>query len=106
MLKRVPEKFSAVLNFGTSNVKEKVYRQEDILFKKGQQKSIKLKVMKTQSNNLLEKLVKEEIEVLTNQVREILALDFKRSNDKVFSAAELWNIQRQRKTYTKRRFSF
>ena len=62
--------------------------------------------MKTQSNNLLEKLAGEDILQLTNQVKETLAMDFKKAGAKIFSAAELWNIQRQRKAYTKRRFSF
>jgi len=62
--------------------------------------------MKMQSNNLLEKLAKEEVVNLTSQVRETLALNFKKTSEKIFSAAELWNIQRQRKAFVKRRFSF
>ncbi len=54
----------------------------------------------------MEKLAKEEITLLTNQVKETLALNFKKAGEKIFSAAELWNIQRQRKGYVKRRFSF
>ncbi|CAN5794642.1 hypothetical protein BH11BAC4_BH11BAC4_12950 [soil metagenome] len=62
--------------------------------------------MKTQSNNLLEKLAGAEIISLTTEVKETLALDLKRNVEKIFSAAELWNIQRQRKAHIKRRASF
>jgi len=62
--------------------------------------------MKMQSNNFLEKLVKEEITVLTTQVKETLAIEFKKAGDRIFSAAELWNIQRQRRAFTQRRASF
>jgi hypothetical protein len=56
--------------------------------------------MKLQSNqtiNLLKELSKEEMKFLTNGVKEILSADFKKEEKKVFSAAQLWNIQRRRK---------
>lgn len=62
--------------------------------------------MKIQSNNFLEKLSKTEVGNLTITVRETLALNFKKNSDKIFSAAELWNIQRNRKGFNRRRFSF
>ena len=58
--------------------------------------------MKLSSNNLLERLSNSEIENLTNQVRETLAIDtgfnFEKKPKGIFTAAQLWNIQRQRKT--------
>lgn len=57
--------------------------------------------MKTQNNQFLTMLTREEIKQLTSTVRE--TVDHKM--DKVFSAAELWNIQRNRRTIRSRRFA-
>jgi hypothetical protein len=56
--------------------------------------------MKTQSN-LFQEITKTEINTLTEQVKETLALGYKTT--KQFSAADLWNIQRQRKAFRSRR---
>jgi len=58
--------------------------------------------MKTQSSNLFNQLSKEEVENLTMETKETLATDHCQIN-KTFSAAELWNIQRQRKSINQRR---
>jgi len=42
-------------------------------------------------------LSNEEIKFLTNEVTETLCMDIKNNGKKVFSAAQLWNIQRRRK---------
>lgn len=65
--------------------------------------------MKFQSNNtknLLELLTNNEIKNLTIEVRETIAHGFKEEKRKIFSAADLWNIQRQRKNISGRRFYF
>ncbi|MFN8247954.1 MAG: hypothetical protein U0T68_03275 [Ferruginibacter sp.] len=61
--------------------------------------------MKMQSNTLLKKISSLELTVLTSQVKETITTEFYKTSEKVFSAAELWNIQRQRKNFTRRRFS-
>lgn len=53
-------------------------------------------IMKTQTT-LLTTLSKEQVKQLTTQVKETLAAGFN-SNEKIFSAADMWNIQRRRKT--------
>lgn len=54
--------------------------------------------MKKQTN-LFQNLNKAEINNLTHQVKETLAIGY----NKQFSAADLWNIQRQRKAVSLRR---
>jgi hypothetical protein len=51
--------------------------------------------MKTENNNLLTSLSKGETKRITEIERETNAFDI--DHKKHFSAAELWNIQRQRK---------
>ena len=70
---------------------------------------LKIKIMKFQSNNtknLLESLTSNEIKNLTIEVRETIAHGFKKEKRKIFSAADLWNIQRQRKSILSRRLYF
>lgn len=63
--------------------------------------------MKTQSTNLFNQISKTQVENLTMEVKETLALGYSHTQSKTFSAAELWNIQRQRKSLNqRRRFSF
>ena len=59
--------------------------------------------MKTQNNNLVSKLTKGETATLTSIVDETLALGM--SQHKPFTAAELWNIQRRRRSFVQRRFN-
>ena len=58
--------------------------------------------MKLASNNFLEKLSNSEIENLTIEVKESLATNtvllFEKKPKVVFTSAQLWNIERQRKT--------
>lgn len=53
--------------------------------------------MKFQSNQLLESLSKNELKVLTTEVKETLSPDFKKEKKRNFTAAQLWNIYRRRK---------
>lgn len=65
--------------------------------------------MKFQSNNtknLLETLTNNEIKNLTIEVRETIAQGFKEEKKRVFSAADLWNIQRQKRNLLGRRLYF
>jgi hypothetical protein len=59
--------------------------------------------MKTQNNNLLSILSKEETTKLTTIVNETLATGM--GQHKAFTAAELWNIQRRRRSFVQRRFN-
>jgi DNA-directed RNA polymerase alpha subunit len=62
---------------------------------------IKIKVMKKQTTNQFSSLSKEQTEQLTTVVKETIALGH--HNNRIFSAAELWNIQRRSRTIMSRR---
>jgi hypothetical protein len=66
--------------------------------------------MKLASNYLLETLSHSEIEDLAHQVKETLATNtciIEKKPKVIFTAAQLWNIQRQRKTsFTRRNNAF
>jgi hypothetical protein len=53
--------------------------------------------MKLQSNNLLENLTRSELKILTTEVKETVAENFKKERKRTFSAAQLWDIQRRKK---------
>jgi hypothetical protein len=59
--------------------------------------------MKTQLTNLFNQISKTQVENLTMEVKETLAMSYSHNQSKTFSAAELWNIQRQRKSLNTRR---
>ena len=59
--------------------------------------------MKIQLNNLFSPISKTQLETLVTEVKETLAIGYKHTKHKTFSAAELWNIQRQRKSINYRR---
>jgi hypothetical protein len=61
--------------------------------------------MKRLSTTLFTRLNKEELAGITNIVKEVVAVGHKTTSDKIFSAADLWNIQRQKRTFVQRRFS-
>lgn len=65
---------------------------------------IKIEIMKRQSNLFFGQIDKEEILKLTNIVRETIAVPEKQIDEKIFSAADLWNIQRQKRNFSQRRF--
>lgn len=60
--------------------------------------------MKLQSNNLLETLTTNEIKNLTAEVKETVVPNFKTGRKRIFSAAELWDIQRRSRTASARNF--
>ena len=64
--------------------------------------------MKKQLNSLLSQLRIEQLEILTTLVKEALVTEtaYNLPKTKIFSASDLWNIQRQGKSRIQRRFSF
>jgi hypothetical protein len=58
--------------------------------------------MNTQLNNLFATISKSETEKLTTIVDETIAVVT--HPQKAFTAADLWNIQRQKKTYVRRSY--
>ena len=61
--------------------------------------------MKKQSNTLFTGISKEQVENLTTIVKETIAAGYNQAATKLFTAADLWNIQRQKKGFSQRRFS-
>jgi hypothetical protein len=59
--------------------------------------------MKKLSNTLFTQMSLEQLEILTTVVKETLATGLVQPKRKIFSAADLWNIQRQGKTRIQRR---
>ncbi len=57
--------------------------------------------MKKQSQNTIAPLSQKEVETLAQVVKETLAVSF--NKPKIFSAADLWNIQRRGRTMLQRR---
>ena len=73
---------------------------------KGNQKATltyKFLVMKTQSTNLFNQISHSEVKDLTTMVKETLDFGCCNKQHKTFSAADLWNIQRQRRSFNVRR---
>ena len=62
--------------------------------------------MKLQSNNLLENLTISEIKNLTLVVKETVDKEFKKGKKRIFSAAQLWDIQRRKRNFSSRRIVF
>ncbi|MEO6837081.1 MAG: hypothetical protein ABI261_00455 [Ginsengibacter sp.] len=65
-----------------------------------------MKFQSTNTKNLLESLTNNEIKNLTIEVRETIAQGFKKEKKRIFSAADLWNIQRQKRNILGRRLHF
>ena len=59
--------------------------------------------MKTQTSNLLNQLNQTEVKELTTVVKETLDFGNCHNQHKTFSAADLWNIQRNRRSFSIRR---
>jgi len=51
--------------------------------------------MKTQISKLIMKISRKQVTELTKEVKESLAMEFASVKKETFSAAQLWNIQRQ-----------
>jgi len=54
---------------------------------------------------LLETLNYQELKHLTTEVKETLAVEYKKEKRRTFTAADLWNLQRQRRAFYSRRIS-
>jgi len=61
--------------------------------------------MKKNSNVLFAQINKESVDQLTNIVKETIATGISKVTNRTFSAADLWNIQRQKKSFIQRRYS-
>jgi hypothetical protein len=61
--------------------------------------------MKTQSTSLFSAISKVNLVNLAAEVKETLAFGFTEKNNKILSAADVWNIQRQKRNRIQRRFS-
>jgi hypothetical protein len=61
--------------------------------------------MKKQSNTLFTGISKGQVENLTTIVKETIAAGYNQAQTKLFTAADLWKIQRQKKGFSQRRFS-
>ena len=62
--------------------------------------------MKKQLTTLFTGLSAEQVNSLTTVVAETLATGLEAPKPKIFTAADLWNIQRQKRAFISRRFSF
>ena len=60
--------------------------------------------MKKQLFNSFMPVSKTEMSILTKEVKETLATNFETRQEKIFSAADLWNIQRNKKRNPGRKF--
>ena len=61
--------------------------------------------MKKQTTILFAQLGEVQVRTLTTIVKETLALDYIPAEpERIFTAADLWNIQRQKKPVSRRRF--
>ena len=60
--------------------------------------------MKKEQQALFAPVTKTEMSLLTTEVKETLANDFNLNEQKIFSSADLWNIQRAKKRNPGRRF--
>lgn len=59
--------------------------------------------MKRQSKTLFASISTNQLDHLTSVVNETLATGFNHPKDKIFTAADLWKIQRQGKTTINKR---
>ena len=62
--------------------------------------------MKKNSELLFSQISQDQIRSITTVVKETLAANVTKPIQKVFSAAELWDIQRRRRTFSYRKFAF
>jgi hypothetical protein len=60
--------------------------------------------MKLQSNNLLENLVAEEVKSLLVITKETIDQNFRKNRKRIFTAAELNQIQKRKRDFSIRRF--
>ena len=68
------------------------------------QKTLKTSIMKTQTNSFYTFIGKAQLSNYATDIKETVAMDFCNKTQKIFSAADMWNIERRRRTRTQRRF--
>lgn len=61
--------------------------------------------MKTQSTSLFNNISAAQLISLTTEVKETLAMDVNYAAGKKLTAADVWNIQRNKKARVQRRFA-
>ena len=61
--------------------------------------------MKTQTTGLFNAISKAQLVNLTAEVKETLAMDANYTAAKKFTAADVWNIQRNKRSRVQRRFA-
>jgi hypothetical protein len=71
--------------------------------RKNIQKLIKEKIMKTLTNNLFSSFNQTQVEKFAMEVKETVAQGLVINRSKRFGAADLWNIERRRRTIAQRR---
>ena len=99
------KEFLALHSFGIYNAGKEIFIQKDLHFKKNYQQQ-KIKIMKLQSNNLLENLTSKELKILTSEIKETIYTEFKKGKKRKLSAAELWDLRRRKKNLLVKRFIF
>jgi hypothetical protein len=62
--------------------------------------------MRTDNNNLFASISNDQMNQLVKEVKETIATDANLENAKTFSAADLWKIQKNRRTRIQRRGIF
>ena len=62
--------------------------------------------MKKLINNLFSQISEEQVKNLTTVINETVAFEITQSHNRVFTAADLWNIQRNKRSVSGRRMSF
>ena len=71
--------------------------------RKNIKKTYKTKIMKTSTTQLFSTFSQQQVEKLTSEVKETLARVFNQQRSKRFGTADLWNIERRRRTLAQRR---
>lgn len=60
--------------------------------------------MKIVSNTFLKKVSRTEINQLTKEIQETLDVEMKKGHKKVFTNIDMWNINKQKRNFSTRRF--
>lgn len=91
VLKHITGKFWHVVSYSISS-HEKTFLNK-----------LKLKAMKRQTFSLFLHLGKKELQTLTTVVSERLDTNFNPMHEKVFGSADMWNINRMKRSFVQRR---
>ncbi len=70
-------------------------------------KNIQIKIMRTETNNLFATISNDHLNQMVKEVKETVATDANQDNGKnIFSTADLWRIQKNRRARVQRRMIF